>query len=241
MWRKNDRQPQDMESIVQRLRDERPEASGLELDRVKTTAMRAARSTGSGARFRSRRLAVIGLTLGLSAAGTGGVLAAGGATPSAGNAAKAQYSTITTVTTVTVPVTITTTISGTSTTITSLTTSTLTESVSSTVTGYATSTLTSTAAVTASGEVLGAKEEKAASSDRKLKVHFTRFPKSKLKELKVTVEGKTIKVVHGNKRYAEVSFAGVICSSKRTPVVVTAVFTDGKTASQTGVYWACVS
>ncbi len=208
MWRKNDRQPQDMETIIQRLRDERPEASGLELDRVKTTAMRGARSKGSGARFRSRRLAVIGLTLGLSAAGTGGVLAAGGASPSATNAASAQYST-STVTSVSVSV--------------------------STVTA---STVTASTA-TASGEVKGAKEEKAATSDRKFQLHFTRDRKGKLKELKILIDGKLFKIIHGNKRFADISFAGIPCSSKKTPVVVKAVFANGKTVSEKIVYKTC--
>ena len=94
MWRKSDKHEQDMEDVVQRLRDERPEASPLELDRAKTSAMARPRS-GSGARFGARRLVVASLTVGLMAAGTGGVLAAGGGNKAIGNAASVQYSTTT--------------------------------------------------------------------------------------------------------------------------------------------------
>jgi len=94
MWRKSDKHEQDMEGVVRRLRDERPEASPLELDRAKTSAMARARS-GSRARFGARRLVVAGFTVGLMAAGTGGVLAAGGGNHATGNAASVQYSTTT--------------------------------------------------------------------------------------------------------------------------------------------------
>jgi len=90
MLRKNDAHKDDLEGVAQRLRDERPEASPLELDRIKTTAMSRARGSKVG-RAGTRRFAVGALTLGMLAAGTGGVLA-GQHGHGNGNAASAQYS-----------------------------------------------------------------------------------------------------------------------------------------------------
>ncbi len=89
MRRKHDANRDELEGVAQRLRNERPEASPLELDRIKTTAMSRAKS-GSGGRAGARRLAVAGLTTGLLIATTGVVLAGedGG---HSGNAAVAQY------------------------------------------------------------------------------------------------------------------------------------------------------
>jgi len=89
MRRKNDAQ-HELEGVAQRLRKERPEASPLELDRIKTAAMSRARA-GAGGRAGARRLAVLGLTVGLLSATTGGVLAGQGSGQSSGNAAVAQY------------------------------------------------------------------------------------------------------------------------------------------------------
>jgi hypothetical protein len=89
MRRKNDAQ-REVEGVAQRLRKERPEASPLDLDRIKTSAMAHTRS-GSGGRAGARRLAVVGLTVGLLAATTGSVLAGGGSGSSSSNAAVAQY------------------------------------------------------------------------------------------------------------------------------------------------------
>jgi hypothetical protein len=89
MPRKHDANKDELEGIAQRLRSERPVASPLDLDRIKTTAMSRAKS-GSG-RAGARRLAVAGLTVGLMAAGTGGVIAGVGSGHSSGNAATAQY------------------------------------------------------------------------------------------------------------------------------------------------------
>jgi hypothetical protein len=91
MPRKHDANKDELEGVAQRLRSERPVASPLDLDRIKTTAMsRAKAATGSG-RAGARRFAVAGLTVGLMAAGTGGVIAGVGSGHSAGNAAIAQY------------------------------------------------------------------------------------------------------------------------------------------------------
>lgn len=91
MPRKHDAHKDELEGVAQRLRSERPHASPLELDRIKTTAMSRAqagvRRTGAGA----RRFAAAGLAIGLMAAGTGGVLASVGSGGAHGNAAIAQY------------------------------------------------------------------------------------------------------------------------------------------------------
>ena len=83
--------PHELEEIAARLREERPQASALELDRIKTRAMaQAATSRPKGLVLRSRSLAAM-LTVALMAAGTGGVIAAGGNGNGNGNASNSQY------------------------------------------------------------------------------------------------------------------------------------------------------
>lgn len=94
MPRKHDANKDELEGVAQRLRSERPVASPLDLDRIKTTAMSRAKAASSGGRAGARRLAVAGLTVGLMAAGTGGVIAGVGSGHSSGNAATAQYGNI---------------------------------------------------------------------------------------------------------------------------------------------------
>jgi len=90
MRRKNHQHTDEVDSIAQRLRSERPEASPLELDRAKTTAMSRTRSF-SGRRGTRRQFAVAALTIGLMAAGTGGVIAGGTTSSNPTSAATAQY------------------------------------------------------------------------------------------------------------------------------------------------------
>jgi hypothetical protein len=90
MRRKHHPRKDEVDSIAQRLRSERPEASPLELDRAKTTAMSRTRSLG-GRRGTRRQFAVAALTIGLMAAGTGGVIAGGTTSSNPTNAATAQY------------------------------------------------------------------------------------------------------------------------------------------------------
>jgi hypothetical protein len=91
MRRKRDAHTDGFDDITQRLRDDRPEASPLELDRIKTSAMSRAKVARGAGGFGARRLAVGALTVGLLAAGSGGVIAGVGATHHSGNAAIAQY------------------------------------------------------------------------------------------------------------------------------------------------------
>jgi hypothetical protein len=89
MSHKHDTPKDDVEGIAQRLHSERPEPSPFELDRIKTSAMsRAGKAPG---RLGARRLAVTGLTVGLLAAGTGGVIAGVRSVGHSGDAAVAQY------------------------------------------------------------------------------------------------------------------------------------------------------
>jgi len=87
----DDRLPDDLRDLAARLRNQRAEATGLELDRMKTRAMaKAASSRPKGFALRSRGMAAV-LTLALMAAGTGGVLAGGGHGKGGGSSAKSQY------------------------------------------------------------------------------------------------------------------------------------------------------
>jgi hypothetical protein len=91
MPRKHDAHKDELEGVAQRLRSERPQASPLELDRIKTTAMSRAQAGARRGGAGARRFAIAGLTVGLMAAGTGGVLASVGSDSTHGNAATAQY------------------------------------------------------------------------------------------------------------------------------------------------------
>jgi hypothetical protein len=82
--------PGELSEVAERLRDERAQASGLELDRIKTRAMaQASSSRPKGIVLRSRSIAAL-LTVALMAAGTGGVIA-GTSSPSGGSASNSQY------------------------------------------------------------------------------------------------------------------------------------------------------
>jgi hypothetical protein len=85
-----DRLPDELRGVAERLRSERVEASGLELDTIKTRAMaQAGSSRPKGIALRSRTMAAF-LTVALMAAGTGGVIAAGGGGGN-GSAGNSQY------------------------------------------------------------------------------------------------------------------------------------------------------
>jgi hypothetical protein len=90
--------PAELEEFGQRLRDERPQPSPLELDRIKTRAMaqasRAASSRMKGTPMKSRLVSIL-VVAGLVVGGTGSVLAATGGIPgsagTSGSASKTQY------------------------------------------------------------------------------------------------------------------------------------------------------
>ena len=86
-----ERLPEDLREVADRLHGERVEATGLDLDHIKTRAMaKAASSRPKGFALKSRGIAAV-LTLALMAAGTGGVLAGVGNGTSGGSSANTQY------------------------------------------------------------------------------------------------------------------------------------------------------
>jgi hypothetical protein len=92
--RKDKRIPDDLQHVVDVLRDERPTLDPLALDAVKLRAMTAARHSSSSRHkgsFMKRRLTTL-LTVGFLALSTGGTMAlAGGGGGSGGSASFHQY------------------------------------------------------------------------------------------------------------------------------------------------------
>jgi hypothetical protein len=263
MRRKNDKHEHDLEGIAQRLRGERPEASPLELDQIKTTAMsRAQAATG---RANPRRLVVAALTVGLMAAGTGGVLAAGGSGGAAGNAAQAQYSS-------------TNTVcgnangngngsangngngegngnengnesgngngnfncnndsfnnSGNSTT-------NNTTNVNNT---YNSSTVTITGSQSVGNVgVAGTSTSKAAkTSSRKLKIRVKLGRKDKLRRVSISVNGKHLKTVSGKAASTNIVLTDLPCGTGATTVKITVTLSTGKTVTETHTYHLCTT
>jgi hypothetical protein len=83
--------PGELREVAERVRRGRAEASALDLDQIKTRALeRAATSQSKGFSVKSRGIAAL-LTMALMAAGTGGVIAAGGDGGSGGSASDSQY------------------------------------------------------------------------------------------------------------------------------------------------------
>jgi hypothetical protein len=260
MRRKNDKHEPELEGIAQRLRSERPEASPLELDQIKTTAMsRAQAATG---RANPRRLVVAALTVGLMAAGTGGVLAAGGSGSPAGNAANAQYSS---------------TNScgsgngngngshngvsgegnvgengnesgngngnfdcntnsfnnngnGSNNTTTNNTYN---------VNNNTSSTITITGTQSASGGVAGTSSKKVTTSSRRLKIHVNLPRKGKLRRVSVSVNGKHLKTITGRKASANVVLTDLPCGTGATTVTITVTLASGKTVTESHTYHLC--
>ena len=64
MRRKNDANKEELEGVAQRLRNERPEASPLQLDQIKMSAMSRAKAGTRRHKAGARRLATAGLTIG---------------------------------------------------------------------------------------------------------------------------------------------------------------------------------
>src|SRR5438309_10456744 len=83
--------PDGLSEVEERLRSQRAEASALDLDRIKTRAMaKAATSRPKGLAMKSRGIAAL-LAVALMAAGTGGVLAGGSTGGSNGSSSNSQY------------------------------------------------------------------------------------------------------------------------------------------------------
>jgi hypothetical protein len=87
----DDRDRYELEPVEQRLRRERGELSGIELDRIKTGVLaKAAREGGGGMALKSR-LALTLIVVGLVGTGGGAVIAASGGSSSNGSSANSQY------------------------------------------------------------------------------------------------------------------------------------------------------
>ena len=92
----DERIPRELRSVVDQLRERRPEATALELDEIKLRAKaRAVRQSGTrpGSMFMRKRRTFVTLllALGLATSGTAGVIAGGGGKAPKGNAGKVQY------------------------------------------------------------------------------------------------------------------------------------------------------
>jgi hypothetical protein len=256
MRRKNDKNEHELEGIAQRLRGERPEASPLELDQIKTTAMSRAQ-VGTG-RASSRRLVVAALTVGLMAAGTGGVLAAGGSGGAAGNAAQAQYSS-------------TNSIcangngdgngngngggegngnengnangnfdcnnnsfnnSGNST-----TNNTSNTNINNT---YNSSTVTISGTQSAGNiGVAGTSTSKVAKKSGKVKIHVKLSPRDKLRRISISVNGKHLKTIKGKAASSNIVLTNLPCGTGATTVKITVTLSTGKTVTETHTYNLC--
>ncbi len=244
MRRKHDAHKDELEGVAQRLRNERPELSPLELDRIKTTAMSRAKAKSSRGRAGARRLATAGLTVGLLAAGTGGVIAGENHGNHGGNAANTQYggecninngngnngnqngagaenfncneNSFNTTTNNT----------------TNTTTITITNSTTQPVT------VINNPAPAGSG-VQGAKTTKATTSKRHIKFHINVSHKSHLRKVTLKVNGKVLKVLKGKQASANINLVNLPCSNGTTTVTITAVTSSGKTITESHTYHLC--
>ena len=240
MRRKHDADMDGMEGVAKRLREERPEASPLELDQIKTTAMSRAKS-GVGGRVGTRRLAVAGLTAGLLIATTGGVLAGeGGRGSKGGNAANAQYGGECNISNGNGNVgnnngagaennacnenTFITNNNNTG---------------GTTINNYYTTvnaTPTPTSAVQGSTTT-----KKAKTSSRHIKIHVKVPHGLKLRRVTVKVNGKSVKTLTGKKASANVELVNLPCSTGATTVVITVKLSNGKTVTSSHKYELCTS
>jgi hypothetical protein len=242
MPHKHDAHRDELEGVAQRLRDERPQANPLDLDRIKTTAMARAKAGTRRGGAGARRLAVASLTVGLLAATTGGVLAGesghkgkGGA--GGGNAANAQYGGECN-------------ISNGSGNIGDNNgqdsennacneNNFITETNSSTVTNTVTNTYNSstvTIAAPVNNGVLGeSTSKKAKTSSKHVRIHLN-VGKSKLRRVTLRVNGKIVSVLKGKKASKNITLVSLPCSAK---VTITAITASGKTVTQTHTYNLC--
>jgi hypothetical protein len=251
MRRKDDAQ-HEVEGVAKRLRKERPEASPLQLDSIKTAAMARTRAAGRG-RMGTRRLAVLGLTLGLLAATTGGVIAGQGS-GSEGDAAVAQYGNNCDTNNNNGPIG-------------SFNHGEDNENGNESGNGnnnfncnensfnhttnnynYAGSTTTVTnnyttvsAAGTPAGAVLGSKTSKKATSSRRIKIHVKVPHGSKLRKVVIVVNGKRVKTLLGKQASANVELVKLPCSTGATTVQITITLSDGKTVTARHSYRLCAA
>ena len=253
MRRKNDAHKEELEGVAQRLRNERPEASPLQLDQIKTSAMSRAKA---GTRRRSagaRRLATAGLTIGLLAAGTGGVIAGGGGHHHGGSggtsASNTQYGGECNINNGNGNVgdnngdgaennacNENTFITENNNSITTITT-TNTNSGGTTNNNYYSTTVSATPA--ASSGVLAAKTTKPALSLRDIKIHLNLSRKTHLKKVTLKLDGKTFKVLKGKAASKNINLTNLPCSNGATTITVVAVTSNGKTVTESHTFHLC--
>jgi hypothetical protein len=246
MRRKNDANKEELEGVAQRLRNERPEASPLQLDQIKMSAMSRAKA---GTRRRSagaRRLATAGLTIGLLAAGTGGVIAGGDGGHHSGGSTSAsatQYGTECSI------------INGSGNvgegngansenyacnenSFNNITITNTTTNEGGTVTNnYFSTTVSATPA--ASSGVLAAKTTKPALSLRDIKIHLKLSRKTHLKRVTLKLNGKTFKVLKGSAASKNIKLTNLPCTSGVTTITVVAVTSTGKTITESHTFHLC--
>jgi hypothetical protein len=244
MPRKDDAHMDELEGVAQRLRDERPQASPLDLDRIKTTAMSRAKSAGKG-RAGARRLAVAGLTVGLLVATTGGVLAGEnhgknkGGGNGGGNAANAQYGGECNIQNGSGNVGDN---NGQGAENNACNENTFIENNSSnnTTTNNITNTYNSstvTVAAPANSGVQGTTTtKKATTSSKHVKIHINVPNRSRLRKVTLRVNGKIVSVLRGKRASKNVTLVSLPCSAT---VTITAVTASGKTVTQTHKYNLC--
>jgi len=248
MTRKHDAHKEELEGVAQRLRNERPEASPLQLDQIKTSAMSRAKA---GTRRRSagaRRLATAGLTIGLLAAGTGGVIAGGDGHHhgnGGGNASNTQYGGECNIN------------NGNgnigdnngagaqnnacneNTYINEENTTTNTTNNSNTGTTNNNYYTTVSATPAATNSVLAAKTTKPALSLRDIKIHLNLSRKSHLRKVTLKLNGKTFKVLKGSAASKNIKLTNLPCSGGATTITVVAVTSTGKTITESHTYHLC--
>jgi hypothetical protein len=254
MRRKNDADKEELEGVAQRLRNERPEASPLQLDQIKMSAMSRAKAGSRRHKAGARRLATAGLAVGLLAAGTGGVIAGapgGGGPPGGGsisasntqyggncdinngdgnvgdkNGAGAENNACNENTYINENNNSITTISTTN-----------TNSGGTTNNNYYSTTVSATPA--AAGSVLAAKTTKPAFSLRDIKIHLNLSRKTHLRKVTLKLDGKTFKVLKGSAASKNIKLTNLPCSSGATTITVVAVTSTGKTVTESHTFHLC--
>ncbi|HEY7934131.1 MAG TPA: hypothetical protein VID48_09930 [Solirubrobacteraceae bacterium] len=217
--------------------------------------MSRAKAATGGRPFGARRLAVVGMTAGLLAAGTGGVIAATSGGGSTGNAAVAQYSSsacdqgnnnsnnnsngegsennngnnnFNCDGSISI---------GNGSGNGSGNTTNNNSSSNTTTNNYYTSTLSAGPTAAALG-VQASKQSKASASKRHFSVHFFAGNGKKLRKLTVRLNGKVIKVYKG-RIPSTLDFVGVPCGNVKQHLVITGETTSGKKVSETRHYNLC--
>ena len=245
MRRKNDAHKEELEGVAQRLRNERPEASPLQLDQIKTSAMSRAKA---GTRRRSagaRRLATAGLAVGLLAAGTGGVIAGGSGDHhgSGGNtsASNTQYGGECNINNGNGNVGDKNGAGAENITCSEISYTTINNTTNTNTGGTTNNNYYSTVSATpaATGGVQAAKTTKPALSLRDIKIHLNLSRKTHLRKVTLKLNGKTFKVLKGKAASKNIKLTNLPCTSGATTITVVAVTSTGKTVTESHTFHLC--